>query len=403
MQWAIGFAIARVLAQGDQIPPNVDDDAVLLVKRHDVIVGCSTPDGGVDAGVGDAAIDAPADAAADAGIDGGVADAGTTCTMIPGDAVTMIVAPYIHAFQLPSQFAMLYVTPSRPFVDVTPGAFGVLPSLTGPEHVVHEVEVVDPSLAPVCTEDQAGCGGGGDTGGGCAPAPTWDPPGYGGGSDTTDGGVVVETIGPYDVLRVQPADRAQLVQWLDQVGFAYSDADVDAVVPYLMRGYHVVAARLSSSVVDSTAYPLAITWAGSELRLPTALAAAENPGLSLTVYVAADGTYEFPGAQIVFSAPTSFTMGTYVTRQVLTLAAQQSPDEDPIATRVYPDVNYHEVIEETHEVRVPPTRDCYQDTSNDSGGCCGDCSTHHRVRLDMIVLALTVTFVIRRRRRRWRV
>jgi hypothetical protein len=228
----------------------------------------------------------------------------------------------------------------------------------------------------------------------------WDPPGYGGGSDTTDGGVIAETIGPYDVLRVQPADRAQLVQWLDQVGFAYSDADVDAVVPYLMRGYHVVAARLSSSVADASAYPLAITWAGSELRLPAALAAAESPGLSLTVYVAADGTYQIPGADIVFSGPTSFTMGTYVTRQVLTLASQQSPDEDPVATRVYPDVNYHEVIEETTEVRVPPETDCYQeDDSSSDWGCCSDCNTHRRVRLDMIVLALTVMFVIRRRRR----
>ncbi|HTL36856.1 MAG TPA: DUF2330 domain-containing protein [Kofleriaceae bacterium] len=413
MPWLIAAVIARVLAIDDVPPPDVDDDEVLLLKRHDVVVGCTTGDAGVggDASVGDAA---PADAApdagpVDAGVDGGLSDAGPTdagpgCTMIPGDAVTMVVAPRVHANAMGQRFAMLYVTPSRPVVEVFADAFGSLRTITAPNVVVHEVEVVDPALGTECAQDDyGGCGGGG--GGGCESG-AWDPPGYGGDDNPTyDGGVSLQTIGPYEILRAQPRDRAELVGWLDQLGFTYEPSDVDAVVPYIARDYHVVAVRLAANAIDTKTTSLALTWAGSALTVPAALNASTHAGSPLTLYVAADGTYSFSGGKIIFSGRISMSgmgMGTtYVTRSEVTLPSTGDPDKDPVAVRILPDVEYQETIEQTHYTHVPAQVNCYDEDPPPEmdDGCCSDCNTHRRVRVDMIVLALVVMFVIRRRRR----
>jgi hypothetical protein len=409
VSWQLAVVIARVLAdQGFELP-DVNDDEVLLIKRHDVAVGCSPGDGGAsDAGVGDASVgdatvgDAAvggdggmADAAIDAnstdgGVDAGM-DAGTNCTMIPGDAITMVVQPRFSADAMPSRFAMLYVTPSRPIVEVTYDPFSSLRSLTAPEHVVEEVEVPDPAYGREC-RGYEGCGGGNDDGcgGGYTNDPTWTPPGYGG-SDATDGGVVVEMVGPYQVLRVHPSTRDELTQWLDQVGFEYNTTDVDALTAYITRGYHVVAVRMAPTVPTAMLQGLAITWAGSNLAIPAALNAVSD---TLTVYIAADGTYAFPGAQIKFS---DYTGSSYVTRNELHLTNSTSPDEDPIAVRQPQDLHYHEVVRETVEVHVPVQVDC-DEPDHEDRGCCSDCNTHRRVRLDMIILALVVMFVVRRRR-----
>jgi hypothetical protein len=143
-------------------------------------------------------------------------------------------------------------------------------------------------------------------------------------------------------------------------------------------------------VPTATLQGLAITWAGGNLSIPAALNAVSD---TLTVYIAADGTYAFPVAQIKFS---DYTGGTYVTRNELQLTSSTSPDEDPIAVRQPEDLHYHEVIRETVEVHVPVQVDC--DEPDNDLGCCSDCNTRRRVRLDMIILALAVMFVVRRRR-----
>ncbi len=400
VSWQLLAVIARILAdQGFELP-DVNEDEVLLIKRHDVAVGCSPGDAGVtDGGITDAGSGATLDAAldgglGDAGIDAGVVDAGmdagSSCTMIPGDAVTMVVQPHFSTVAMPSRFAMLNVTPSRPVVEVTYDPFSSLRSVTAPKHVVEEVEVPDPAYGREC-RGYEGCGGGNDDG--CSayePSPTYTPPGYGG-SDTTDGGVVVEMVGPYQVLRVHPTDRDELTRWLDQVGFEYDVADVDALDAYITRGYHVVAVRVAPTVPDASLQGLAITWAGSSLAIPAALNAVSS---TLTVYISADGTYAFPGAQIKFS---DYTGSTYVTRNELHLTSSTSPDQDPVAVRQTPDLHYREVIKDTVYVHVPVQVDC-DEPEHEDRGCCSDCNTHRKVRLDMIVLALAVMFVIRRRR-----
>ncbi len=399
MLWPLVVILARVLGEPDLPVPEVEDHAVFLLKRHDVMVGCA-PDGmpgdaGVDAPLDDAANDAAIDAP-DGGMpaDAGVSPDAGACYTIEGDAITMIVKPSLEIdASTGTRFAMLFVTPSRPFVEAIPDPFPMLEQRTAPVIVTKEVEIEDPSLGRVCGD---GCGGAGPSGGGCAPAAEpWNPPGVGS-NDTTpgDSGVPFEMIGPYQVLRVQPADRAELVGWLEQAGFDYAADDVDAVVPYIARGYHVVAVRLA--VAQSSEVPLSLTWAGSELRLPLALAAARFVGATLTVYIAADGSYAFAPAAFAFSELIGYDNAGYVSKQYYTIPAIASPDEDPVAVRQVPDVHFHQTIEKTVEVRVPVSVSCY----DDDGGCCSDCSSHRRVRFDWVVLVVAVTLVVRRRRRR---
>src|SRR5262245_17837399 len=177
----------------------------MLIKRHNVVVGCTPDDGGVG---GDAAIDAPSDAMTDAGIDAGDAglgDAGvddggmpdaSTCTTIPGDAVTLIVQPHVSSGLDGTRFAVLIVTPARPIVELQSDVFTDLARVTAPRIEERIVEVPDSSMGTVCSSgcessNNEGCGGGyGDDG------TWWDPPGV---SDAGlgDGGLIEETIGPY--------------------------------------------------------------------------------------------------------------------------------------------------------------------------------------------------------------
>lgn len=77
MSWLTAVVIGRVLAEPGLPPPDVSDDAVLLIQRRDAIVECPTGDAGVG---GDAAVDAPlADGGFDAPPpDAAITDAGTT-------------------------------------------------------------------------------------------------------------------------------------------------------------------------------------------------------------------------------------------------------------------------------------------------------------------------------------
>lgn len=393
--WPIIVVMARVLGDGLEPPPDLEDRAVVLVKRHHVEVGCGSDGGVLDAGVPEDAPDPDAGIPPDAGVpdDGGIPpDAGSDCTILD-DAITMLVQPRVSN-HVPGgmHFAMLFVTPSRPIVEAKEGAFDMLDAATAAEVVETEVEVEDPSLGQECagcgstrTTSSGGCGGG-------YQSPSWQPPGVDG--TDNDGGVVLETVGPYAILRVQPADRAELVAWLDQTGFAYRDADVDAVVPYIARGFHVVAVRLAiATPMKGPSVPLAITWAGTALRLPLALSAARNVGETITVYTAADGTYAFPGAHVAFSGHTAYDESSYVTRNELTIPAIASPDEDPVATRVLPDLYYRDTVEHVTEVKVPVTVMC---ESNNDLGCC---SASRDVRIDWMLLAVALIFVTRRRRR----
>ena len=406
MLWLTSVVIGRVLVEPGLPPPDVADEAVLFVKRRNVVVGenCPPGDAGVDAGSLDAMLpdaallDAalPDAASGDGGLgDGGVSDTGldggTGCTTTLPDAVSMIVRPRVTTTTAGARFAIFYVTPARPFVGTTTDVFYQLADLTAPLIRHETVEIEDRRLA---CED--GCGGG--PYGGCDYSydggDYWEPPGAGSG-DFGDGGLVVEMAGPYQFIRAQPTDASELAGWLDQLGYDYTQADLDAVAPYVALGWHVTAVRIAiEKASDANLVPISLTWAGTEIRIPAALGRATGIGTwPLTVYIAAEGRYELPNANVPYAMRTSFSNMGFLTQNQIKIDQDKPPSADPIAVKVT-DVEYHFTKVETDYVHVPPR--C------DDGGCCRDCNARPNVRLDWGILALVVAFVVGRKRRRRR-
>jgi len=412
--WLSAVVIGRILAASGSPPPDVSDPALLLIKRHNAVVGCTPDDGGVsgdaavdsaivtgDAGTDDAGTDATIDAAIDAGPsdagvgDGGIGDAdvpdASTCTMIPGDAVTMIVQPHVATGLDGTRFAVLLVTPARPIVELQGDVFSNLARVTAPLIDTEIVEVEDPAMGQVCSgcgsSNSDGCGGdyGDDT--------WWTPPGVGD-AGLGDGGLVEEMLGPYQFVRAQPADSMQLAQWLDQLGYTYMQDDLDAVAPYISLGYHVVAIRVSlDKPLRAAMTPIALTWPGSELRVPASLGRGAVTTGPLTVYIAAEGRYELPGASVPFARFTGGGDAPFLTRNEIVLNQNRPIANDPIATHVADDV-FQEVKVVTKYVHVPVSVMC------EDRGCCQDCNARPRTRVDLVTVVFAVGYVLRRRRRR---
>jgi hypothetical protein len=371
---AVSLVFARLVVEPNSPMPQLADDAVMLVKRQDVSVGCPTDGGMPDGGVaGDAGTD-------DAGVPG---DAGMPpmCETIEGDAISLVVRPRFTTDMTGARFAVLYVTPSRPIVETVADQFVELATITAPKTEFREIEVPDYSQGTRCaTNSGGGCGGGGDysddSGGGCGggfyPAPIGD-------SGLGDGQVGVEHVGPYDIVRAQPADAAALAALLDSFGYLHTQADLDAVAPYLARGYTVVAVRVAiepgtSMPAGRAMTPISMTWSGSELRLPVALGTDTQ---DIKVFIAADGRYDFPGADVPY-AQYSFSKATsYLTLNKLTALTGGSPDDDPVAARVTGDPEYHETNVVTTEVLVP-VNDC-SGGEQEEIGCCRQCNAKRGV------------------------
>lgn len=401
------IVLGRVLVEPDVAPPEVEDAQLLLVKRQNVTIGC-TGDGGTG---GDAAIDAPSGdgGIADAGVpdggvpDGGVADGGVAddggvpdagaCEMIPGDAITMIVQPHVSISADGTRFAVLLVTPARPLVEIKSNVFEQLAYVTAPKTQTNRVEVPDQSLGTRCESIDLG-GGGCGGGGSYSDDPPWDPPGI---SDAGlgDGRVIEETIGPYQFVRAQPTSPQELGGWLDQLGYAYMQDDLDAVAPYITLGYHVVAIRVAADTMSGTLVPIALTWPGSELRVPAALGRGwPYPG-ALTVYIAADRKYVLPSSTLRYAGFTNAAGTSYLTRNEITIDQNKPVELDPIAVH-NDDQPFQEVKVVTEYVHVPVEVPCDED---EGGGCCSECNAKPRARLDYGVLALAVLVVLLRRRR----
>ena len=375
MHWLwVAAGIARVVVGPGSQPPDIEpDDAVLFVHRANTCL----PDGGIpDAAIdGGTAVDggsassdawmtpvdagpvapppesAPWDAPNDSGSldDGGLPDAGTTQC---GDSVMMVVQPKFTLSTSGSTFALLYVTPAPPVMRLeSPTTFDDLAAATAPNIDTEIVEIPDPALGTQC----AGCGGGGDYGGGgCGGGfggGFWSPPSGSGGV----GGSTIATIGPYEVATQQPASRTDLATWLDELGYVYQASDLDALEPYIMQGWSVVAVRISqTSSFTGGLQPISMTWAGSEMTVPLRLAS--QP--SLTVYVAADHRYELAGAHVSFAG---YTGSSYVTRNEVT-----DLSSDLTAYRADADDWHRDTMIVYQDEHVPVTKNC----DDDDGGCC---------------------------------
>lgn len=372
---AVSLALARLVFEPSSPTPVVRDEAVLLIQRTNANLGCAPPDAGVDAGV-----DAGLDAGLDAGVDAGPPDAG--CEPIVGDAVTMVLRPRFETSAIGARFALLFVTPSRPIVEVVDDPFPALAALTAPKTEVHITEIPDPALGERCRPAGGGCGLG------AAPiSPTFDPPDLGD-AGQGDGNPVVEPVGPYEIVRVQPADPAELEALMSSLDYRVQPADLAALAPYIAAGYTVVAVRVAVEDAGTSLAPLSMTWAGSELRLPLALGEQDAGGL--IAYIGASGRYELPGAGVSFAKFVGGGDVAFVTRNELGAITSESPQTDPVATAIpgSPELEIVNVVEETRHV---PVDDCGVDV-----GCCDSGNP----RGDFGVLGLGVLLVLRRKRRR---
>ena len=390
----VALILARVIAEAGSPAPNLDDGDVLVIKRQHVQIGPGCPtsgDAGVDAG-DDGGVDAgPADAGVgDAGVDdGGMPDAG--CETIDGDAVTLMVQPRFSQVITGARFAVLMVTPSRPILEASSAyVFDELATVTAPQVVEHVTEIQDKTMGSRC-----------DTGG-CSQAPpdndpSWTPPTLGdGGVGDSDGGYTVDTVGPYQILRAQPTTTAELETWLSDLHYLTLPADIAAVAPYIERGYTVVAVRVP--LVTTTEHdltPIALTWAGNELRLPVALGTpAGGTPHETTVYIAGPGRYELPGAAVTFAYRTNYGPEGFLTKNVVVLDSNGDPDTDPVAVPV-PDTLVRET-DDVYTTRHVPVSDCGLDF-----GCgCGECNAQRPVRGDWMLVMGVVFLTMRRKRRR---
>lgn len=401
---AVTLVLARVIAEsGATTPmPRVEDDGVLLVKRHDVFGDHCDP--GLDAGVGDGGVDAPdapePDAGpSDAGVgDGGMPDADAGCEMIAGDAVTLTVQPRFSQLTTGTRFALLMVTPSRPLVQVEdPSVFRRLAEVTATQVIVHETKVEDPTMGKQCGST-SGCGASYEP---RPEPPTYNPPGLtDAGLGDPDAGYTVDVVGPYEILRAQPQDTAELQSWLGGLGYLTLPADVQAIAPYITRGYTVVAIRVKvEGLTDGHLMPVSLTWAGTELTLPVALGSPAGGGpRETTVYVAADGRYELPGAAVPFAYPTGFGLQGFLTKNIVVLDdASTNPDDDPVATS-----SQGGILLDTRDEYVT-TKVPVDDCGDLSFGCgCRNCSASRPPPGDWLIGPPIIALVLLRKRRRSR-
>ena len=261
----------------------------------------------------------------------------------------MIVQPKFTLSTSGSTFALLYVTPAPPVMRLeSPTTFEDLAAATAPNIETQIVEIPDPALGTKC----AGCGGGGDyEGGGCG----------------TSGELLEPAVGwwrsrrlhdrddrAYEVATQQPTSRTDLAAWLDELGYVYQTADLDALEPYILQGWSVVAVRISqTSSFTGGLQPISMSWAGSEMVVPLRLASQS----SLTVYFAADHRYELPQAHVSFAG---YTGSSYVTRNEVT-----DLSSDLTAYRADSDDWTRDTMIVYQDEHVPVTRNC-----DDDSGCC---------------------------------
>lgn len=401
-------AICRIVEEAGSPPPvMVPAQSVLLIKYDDaVIAACPEPgdagtsDAGIDGGGGvtDAAVSFATTLDAGPFTDANTSDAGDLgpdCEEIRGEAITMVVQPKFHINEGGARFALLMVTPSWPIVSTADTEiFRDLAIATAPEVLVQEKYVEDEALGYQCKDPQyqnSGCGGSGwDTGGG-----GWEPPP----SDYEPGdpdAPMIDTIGAYEVVRLQVGDTDELAAWLGEFDYLYSDQDLLAASPYIDQGWTVVAVRIRHDFsISGGLDPLAFSWAGSELRLPTGISQTPPPAeTDLTVYVSADRRYDFPASQVSYAQPSGMGGQSFLTRSNMWVDLSQGAEADPVAFQNSGTTQESVTVERV--VRIPSSECPFDDEEEE--GCCG-CSVEKAPGMGTLLILLACAIGLRRRKR----
>lgn len=412
------WGICRVVEEVGSPPPIITPtQSVLLIQYSDAVIqtcpddiadgglaDSGTFDGGfqgADAGNLDGGFQGNDGGSSDGGLDAGTdMDAGTedpACESLRGEAITMVVRPEFALGAEGSRFALLMVTPSWPLVAVADNEiFDDLAQATGPELLIVDREIEDVSLGYQCHDPQfsssGGCGAVTSTEGS-----NWQPPL----PDEIDPPVdpEVETIGAYDVVRLNVDDTEELAGWLEGFDYVYSESDLLAIDPYIQQGWTVVAVQVRHDFGHRGGLtPLAFSWAGSEMRLPMGISMAPPPAESnVTVYVSADRRYDFPGGHVSYAKPSNMSGNSFLTRSNLWVDLSLGAESDPIAFEASGEVR--DSLELERITRIPSS-DCPQSSRDDSGLDCG-CSVRKTPGVGSLLLFLLCVVALRRRRRNW--
>ncbi len=430
---AEAWAICRIVGAPGAPPPVVlPQQSVLVIKRRqNVDEQCQPPqDGGTDAPDGAAA--APPDAAAatsedantndananadDAGArdagpndagpnDAGPSDAAWPCSPVEDDTITMVVQPRFRIGNDGATFALLMVTPSAPAVSVASSQlFRDLALATAPEPEVVPVYVEDESLGYQCRDPKwvsddssIGCSVGAADGGGYQlpdPDPVTLP--------EPDDAVLIDTVGSYQVARLQFSDADALATWLDDNGYAYGPDDLDALRPYIADGWTTVAVRVSTeSALDGGLEPLSLTWVGEEIRLPLGVSRQSTPAEAwIAVYIAAEGRYDMDGGSVRYAQPTSTGGASFLTRSDLWVDLTQGADADPRARRVSGSPLFRETVPVEQKIRIPSSK-CPDPPDDDDDSCsCGSSGYPAPSALAALLFVMAGALRASRRRRR---
>lgn len=417
---APAWGICRVVQEEGSPPPVIaPEQSVLLIKHDDVVIrsecggtDAGSQDGGLtdasvgldDAGLGGNTFDASPVSLLDGGqgpsLDAGNVDAGDPpiCEEIRGEAITMIVQPEFTLGADGSRFALLMVTPSWPLVAVADrDILHDLAVATSPEVLVYESYIEDASLGYQCSDPKwnaQGCGGGAWSSSGSDwrppnsdPFPSGDPPQI----------PEIQTIGAYEVARLNVGNTLELADWLGSFDYLYTDADLAATEPYIDMGWTIVAVRVRHDFGHHGGItPLSFSWAGSELRLPTGISVAPPPSEShLTVYVSAEQRYDFPQSNIPYAQPAGFGGGSFLTRNDMWVDLSLGADSDPIAFAS--SGLERESVSVERVVRIPSSRCPQRESESESDDGCG-CNVRGVPGVGSLLLLLVCVFGLRRRR-----
>ena len=133
---------------------------------------------------------------------------------------------------------------------------------------------------------------------GCpAPAPSNSADAGAGFSDAGSGGpggvqvLFQEAVGPYQSVVIQSSDPLEMRTWLEENGYAVTDAMMEAVIPYVVKGDALLALKLLSGKSTGDIQPIWVTMEGSEVCVPirlTAIASIDDMEMT-TLVLSRDG------------------------------------------------------------------------------------------------------------------
>ncbi|MDC0739961.1 DUF2330 domain-containing protein [Polyangium mundeleinium] len=191
-------------------------------------------------------------------------------TLLVFSAQKTTVVDQVEFAPVPESFAWVLPVPASATIALSSDA------LFNNLDVVTETVITPPPF--VCPPSDCGTGGMGGAGGGGGGMPAEVVPAR-------------ETVGPYNIVSLQPGDPQALKDWLAAHGYAV-DAGTAALIDSLatVQGYGFVALRMAPSASTLATRPIRVTLQGSVPTLPMRFSRAGAPmALPTRLYVVAGG------------------------------------------------------------------------------------------------------------------